>query len=146
MNASLSGHYQFPDNTQLVSGVYVISVNGKLFRPVTLGIQHCVCVQPSHKPSSLSIVAANINQKTLPYNFEPMAGGIFSANRGVINLELSSESLLFAIVQNKSSPEEVTKKYYAMHTYYIPRTPTSWLVHLPVFLDLELMHEVNYVL
>ena len=58
IQASLSGQYQLPDNTELVSGIYWITSSQKisLKTPATLKLQHCACVKhPKHlTPNSVT--------------------------------------------------------------------------------------------
>ena len=136
IQASLSGHYHLPDHTQLVSGVYWISFPGKFSRPVTLEVQHCASLQPVHEMTSLTFVTARCTQETLPYNFRPLTGGVFSADSRFATIELSHFSS-FAVVSGDSE-----NKRYRAHTYYIPRSPTTWHMHLAIICNLELFLQV----
>ena len=143
--ASLSGHYHLPDHTRLVSGVYWISFPRKLNRPITLELQHCASLQQSHQLPYLSFVTAKCNQATLPYDFKPLEGGVFSANSqyGVIGLSHFSG---FAIVLKRwlGGGKDAVEIKYAALTYYIPQlSPTTWQVHLPIILDLDLYIKVQ---
>ena len=136
IQASLSGHYHLPDHTQLVSGVYWIFFPGKFSQPVTLEVQHCASLQPAHESSSLTFVTAKCTQETLPYNFKPMAGGTFSADSRFGTIELSHFSG-FAVVSGDSE-----NKRYTAHTYYIPRSPTTWHMHFAIICKLDLFLQV----
>ena len=161
IQASLSGHYHLPDHTQLVSGVYWISFPGKFSRPVTLEVQHCANLQPAHETSSLTFVTAKCSQETLPYNFKPMTGGVFSADSRFGTIELSHFSG-FAVVKKKTKRsqgksdkgkgkdrgsgaegEAEGEIFYTVLTYYIPQTSsTTWITHFPIIWDLELFLQV----
>ena len=43
------GQFEFPENTQLVSGVYAIYMPCKLLQPVTIEVEHCVCLKTMHR-------------------------------------------------------------------------------------------------
>ena len=137
IQASLSGHYHVPDHTQLVSGIYWISFPGKFSQPVTLEVQHCASLQRAHETTCLTFVSARCTQKTLPYNFRSITGGIFSADSRFGTIDLSHFSG-FAVVSGDSSE----KRQYSAHTYYIPRSPTTWLMHFAIICDLELLLKV----
>ena len=75
VRVSLSGHFQFPADSELVSAVYWVSSPHAFCQPLTVDIEHCAA--PS-MCSSLSFVRTNCTQKKLPYEFKNIEGGIFS--------------------------------------------------------------------
>ena len=137
IQASLSGHYHLPDNTQLVSAVYWIAFPGKFSRPVTLEVHHCAALEQSHTLSSLSFVRAKCSQETLPYNFKRIQGGVFSASSRHGAIELSHFSGV-----GIASEESEQSKHYTAHTFYIHQSPTTWLMHFIIICDLELLFRV----
>ena len=70
IQASLSGQYQFPKESQLVSAVYWISPPVKFSKPLMIDIQHACSTDFS--PLQLKFVKAQCTQKPLPYQFEPI--------------------------------------------------------------------------
>ena len=139
IHASLSGHYHLPDDTQLVSGVYWISFPRKFSRPITLELQHCAFLENPHEMTALSFVSAKCNQNTLPYNFKPMTGReVFSADSQYGAIELNHFSAV-GIVSKKGKQG----KRYMAHTYYIPQSPTTWLMHFTIICDLDLFLRVS---
>ena len=75
ITALVSGEFIFPEDTELVSAVYAISVSKPLLEPVQLEIQHCVFIEkPSHS-NYLSFATAPSDQP--PYQFKPVKGGEF---------------------------------------------------------------------
>ena len=87
IKASLSGQYQLPRNTELVSPVFWLKCYPmcKFRTPLTLEIQHCA---PLTNTSHLFIARALCTQPNLPYEFKLLRGGIFStySSYGVIDL------------------------------------------------------------
>ena len=67
IQASLSGQYQFPKESQLVSAVYWISAPVTFSKPLMIDMQHA-CLSPLQ----LKFVKAQCTQKQLPYRFEPI--------------------------------------------------------------------------
>ncbi len=72
--ASTAGEYKFPDNHQLVSGVFWVrpSAPGRFRQQLTVEIQHCAKMTNSTK---LSFVRARCSQESLPYRFRQVEGG-----------------------------------------------------------------------
>ncbi len=72
--ASTAGQYQFPDDLQLVSGVFWVrpGVPGRFRQQLTVEIQHCAKMTSSTK---LSFVRARCSQESLPYSFRHVEGG-----------------------------------------------------------------------
>ena len=75
VRVSLSGHYQLPDDSELVSAVYWVSSPHTFSQPLTVDIEHCSA--PS-MCSGLSFVRTNCTQKKMPYEFKNIKEGIFS--------------------------------------------------------------------
>ena len=84
---SLSGLYQFPADTELVSPVFWLRCEPKVqFEiPLSLEIEHCA---PLENYSHLRMTKALRSQKDLPYLFNVIPGGKFSKHSscGVIGL------------------------------------------------------------
>jgi len=139
IQASLSGQFKLPDDMELVSGVYWISFPAKsLVQPVTLELQHCACLQQNEQ-SHLSFVISKCNQKTLPYQFEPLDGGVFTTNSDYGAVELCHFCGV-AVVEEKSG-----KKNYVALTYYIQDrfTRTTWVMHFTIIRNLDLCLQVD---
>ena len=141
IQASLSGQYQLPDDTELVSGVYWVAFPRRFSQPVTLKLQHCACLEHPDQLSSLLFITAKCNQKTLPYLFQPLPGGVFSTNTFYGAIELSHFSG-FGVARRKRK-----RKHYIGQIFYIPQANiTTWLMHFTIICNLELCLKVhNYV-
>ena len=97
MVGMISGPFEFPPGTQLVSGVFAIASSRKPCQPVLLLMEHCMDLQNSQDAMRLHFVRASCSQPTRPYLFEYMDQGDFpiGLRYGSIQLEHCS---LFAIV------------------------------------------------
>lgn len=88
IQASLSGQYQFPANTELVSPVFWLRCEPqcKFNKPISLQIQHCAPPENAHR---LFMVKALCTQTDLPYFFRVIHGANFSqhSSYGTIALE-----------------------------------------------------------
>ena len=75
VESSLCGQFQFPENTELISGVYWITTDQEFTKPVTVEFQHCA--KPQHV-ENLTFVVAKHTPEDLPYKFNIVDGGLFS--------------------------------------------------------------------
>ena len=133
IQASLSGHFQLPEDTELVSGIYWVAFPQKFSQPVTLELQHCAYLENSDQLSSLFFLTAKCNQKTLPYQFHTLSGGVFSTNTCYGAIELSHFSGVGVGRKKKK------KKRYTAQIFYIPKVATTtWLMELTIIRDLQL--------
>ncbi len=73
IKASVAGQYQFPDNLQLVSGVFWVHPLPfcRFQKQLRVEIQHCTKMTSSTK---LSFVRAHCSQESLPYTFKQLEG------------------------------------------------------------------------
>ena len=110
---SLSGLYQFPDNTELVSPVFWLRCKPQVqFEiPLSLEIEHCA---PLENYSHLRMTRALCSQKDLPYLFKVIpGGGKFSrhSSYGVIGLNHFSG---IAVGQEGSSDRRYVSSVFYM--------------------------------
>ena len=100
IKASLSGQYDFPEDTELVSPVFWIRCEPrcKFQKQITLEIQHCAPPENSHR---LFMTRASSTPKDLPYSFKVIHGGTFSKHTpyGIITLEHFCAN---AVIQERS--------------------------------------------
>ena len=136
ITASLSGSFQFPDNQNLVSGVYWIAFPKRFLNPVTVKVQHCALVEHPDQLTSLSFITAKCTQKELPYNFRPLNGGEFSRDSCYGTIKMSHFSAV-AVVSSNS-----LRKYVAL-TFYIPQARFTWLMHFIIIWNLKLYLKVR---
>ena len=140
IKASLSGQFQFPEDTECVSGIYWIACPYTFEKPVTVEIQHCV-TKPEHlqHPSSLTFIVAKCTQEDLPYQFKTLDGGVFSSNSryGSIGLtQFSGVGVAFQSLMQLFGLKNV--RSYCAQLYYSSIGVHSWEVNFAITLDLEL--------
>ena len=138
------GQFQFPENTQLVSGVYAIAMTHKLLRPATVEVEHCVRLKSTEQCSHLSFVKAYCTQKDLPYTFEPLEGGHFSPESSVGKISLSRFSQV-AITQEGVSPSNDHVYLAQLLQYHISLQPPEWFIMFLVTKGLKLTAEVTLI-
>lgn len=131
IKASFSGQFNFPRDTELISGIYWISSQHIFTRPVTLEIQHCVHTDLYH-PSSLTYIVAKCSQKNLPYRFKTLDGGVFSPSSQYGSIDLTRFSGL-AI-----SSHQPHVRSYCARLYYNSSGTHSWDVYFAIMWNLEL--------
>ncbi len=132
VGVTLSGQFELPADSQLVSAVYWLRSSVKLEKPVVLEMEHCVSLtDPSHC-SQLSFVITQCNQKELPYKFRPLAGGTFSLNSSFGSISRSQFSGLGIIRRLISQSED---RYCGQQFYQ--RSQSDWTVHFVVVKNLE---------
>ena len=136
------GQFQFPENTQLVSGVYAIAMTRKLLRPATVEVEHCVHLKSTKQCNRLSFVKAYCTQKDLPYIFELLKGGHFSPESSVGKISLSRFSLV-AITQEGVSLDNDHVYLAQLLQYHISLQPPEWFIMFLVTKGLKLTAEVT---
>ena len=78
VKSSIHGHYQLPDDHELVSSVFWIMCHHKLSKPATMEIEHCAAVTTHDQCSALTFVRSHCTQEKLPYTFVPFPEGVFT--------------------------------------------------------------------
>ena len=140
------GQFEFPENTQLVSGAYAIYMPRKLLQPATIEVEHCVRLKSTEQCNRLSFVRAYCTQKDLPYTFKALEGGHFFPDSSVGKISLSSFSLA-AITQEVSVQTSTDGDHTCLAhllQYQISLQPPEWFVAFLVTKSLKLTAEVTY--
>ena len=106
VRVSLSGPFQIPSNSELYSAVYWISSPHKFAEPITVEIQHCAALSSDEQCSKLTFVHTKCTQKNLPYIFEELVGGVFSAHSSYGSLSLSHFSGIGVVGIQTREPEQ----------------------------------------
>lgn len=158
IQASLSGEFRLPDDMELVSGVYWISFPAKLEHPVTLELQHCARLE-SAEQTHLTFVTSQCSQETLPYQFEPLPGGVFttSSDYGAVQLYHFSGVAVArkkrrtqshsqdqeGDTDDKTAEQSATKQYVALTYCKQARSArTRWEMHFTIVPNLDLRLKV----
>ena len=133
VSAAVTGDFEFPDNTECVSGIFRIECPLKeLNIPVTVKIQHYVAEE-----SINDLIFTVSSGENAPYRFQCMKGGHFTSYSGEIRVVNFS---YFAIVLKCSTREllSIFKKTY-LASVYLSRLPVkkpdechSWNMHFSV--------------
>ena len=131
IKASFSGQFNFPRDTELISGIYWISSQHIFTRPVTVEIQHCV-QKDIYRPSSLTYIVTKCSQKSLPYKFKTLDGGVFSPSSQYGSTDLTRFSGL-AI-----SSHQTHVRSYCARLYYNSSGIHGWDVYFTIMWNLEL--------
>lgn len=137
VRASLSGDFHFPEETELVSGIYAVSASCKFCKPVTVELQHCAVLEQEEDSSDMAFVTSSCLQKNLPYNFMILDGGEFPRGRRWGKMQLSHFSLVGAI--RRKRPHSRPGKEYCGRLYYLATTRHHcWRIHYVIVGNLKL--------
>ena len=107
VRVSLSGHFQLPDDSELVSAVYWVFSPHVFSQPLTVDVQHCAA--PSQN-SNLSFVRTKCTQKELPYQFKELQRGSFSQQSFYGSISVNHFS---GVAIKRKRSEEVSDDYCA---------------------------------
>ena len=132
MKVGLSGQFELPENTSLVSAVYWIDSEPRhrFTQLLTVEIQHCVNLALTSK---LRFVHAKCSQKYLPYAFEEAREGRkFSTESAYGSMQLTHFSIWSVIYQML-----VPGILYRARLYYQRKGVNRIDIHFVVTKDLE---------
>ena len=138
IKASLSGPFELPEGSDLLSPVFWISALCKFKKPVTLEIQHCAS-RDEASFADLNFVSTKCSQKELPYIFRQLDGGKFPADSSYGSIQLSHFSG-FGITGRKRTP----RAYCAQIYYTIKEEVPDWRVYFVLTLDLDIHKTVGF--
>ena len=136
IKASLSGSFQVPEDSDLLSPVFWISALCKFKELVTLEIQHCAS-RDEASFADLNFISTKCSQRELPYIFKPLDGGRFPADSSYGSIQLSHFSGV-AIAGKKGTP----RAYCAQIYYTIKKEPFDWRFYLFITKDLDTLKTV----
>ena len=165
IKASLAGQYEFPEDHELVSGIFWISFLHPFLQPAILDIQHCLALTHPSQCSSLSFVVAKCTQKGLPYRFKLLEGGVFTPQSSYGSISIAqfsgvgiaqkrrhaSDDIQPAIKAAKTdrgdphvSPHDLSaEKQYSAQVYYLPTGINKWRLHFLIIQDLDICNTVR---
>ena len=136
MKASLSGPFQLPEDSDLLSPVFWISALCKFKNPVTLEIQHCAS-RDEASFADLNFVSTKCSQKELPYIFKQLDEGRFPADSSYGSIQLRHFSGI-GVTGRKGS-------YCAQIYYTIKEEASDWRVYFIIIKDLDTIKTVRCV-
>ena len=141
VKVSLTGEFQFPDGSEVISGIYWIYAPHVFVQPVTVEIQHCVQLESPQDSDDLALVVAKCSQKNLPYQFKVLEGGVFSPHSSYGSIQVTHFCGIGAIRRNNHRTR--TQKCYCAKLYYILKNRTRWDVHFVITLNMDLHISVS---
>ena len=125
IKASLSGKFQLPEATSLISPVFWISASSKFTKPVTVEIQHCTLREDEKMLSGLSFVSAKYSQKELPYSFKQLDGGVFTMQSAYGSIQLSHFCGIGVI-------QRMWTLLHCAHVYRARKQKHDWRLYLAI--------------
>ena len=142
IKVTLSGHFEFPEDSELVSPIFWISVPRKFLKPVIVEIQHCVITEDVASISDLSFVTAKRNRLDLPYKFRTLDGGVFTPYSSYGSISVSH----FCGIGCTSKKGRGRRQNYCAHIYYKRKSNKEWSVYFVITKDLEAVANVSVLL
>ena len=105
VTALVSGNFNVPKGTVLVSAVYAISVSKPLLQSLSIQLQHCVDLRNTGQTGRLKFVQGPLKS---PYQLSPVEGGVFRIrNRyGSIKRDQFSFYGIIAELSNGDTPSD----------------------------------------
>ena len=74
VKVSLSGQFDLPENSELVSAVYWVYSPHLFLEPLTMEIQHCAAITTPTQCAQLTFICTKCTQKEMPYSFKELDG------------------------------------------------------------------------
>ena len=139
---AIGGQFEFPEDSEPISGIYSISSPCTLQKPAVVEIQHCAVVKTVEQCSRLSFVVARSSglQEAL-HSFSVEDGGIFGLNSPYGRIQITQFSL-WSMVCNLL-PGLSVQRVYSAALYYIHDGINSWKVHFVITWDLDIHIKVG---
>ena len=129
--------FNIPEDIELVSGIYWVDFVGEFTNPITIEIEHCASLSQPSQFSSLSFISTEgPAQGAVPYQLQPLSGGIFPENSSYGSIQLRQSSAMAVATLGSA-----TKSYRALN-YYTRKTSTTWHMDLIIIHDLEISIKV----
>ena len=131
VQVSLSGQFQMPPDSELVSAVYWVYSPHKFIKPLTVEIQHCAVLSSDQQCAQLAFVSTKCTQKELPYVFKTRDGGCFSHYSSYGSLPLSHFSGLGVVKRKVSQRSHRVQPYPPTSMQTIPDQPKQLVAKKP---------------
>ena len=141
VQASLQGDFQFPDDLDLVSGVFCLSFSSpvkNVSKNVTICLQHCASVDEGDGANEDTSLSFYIAKDAPPYIFKPLPGGSFS-KPGEATISVSHFCKI-AVLGSRKKPRN-----YVICTYYIQKLLNVDEVHISVTKNIPLVIKVIWL-
>ena len=138
IRVSLSGQFQLPEGSDLLSPVFWISAPCKFTKRVTLEIQHCALTEDEAALSNLNFVFTKCSQRDLPYRFRQVDGGVFTTSSTYGSIQLNHFSGV-GVTGRKETPRS-----YCAHVYHTKKRDCEWRFYFVIMQDLEAKNKVHF--
>ena len=69
VKAIISGQFQLPDDTHLVSSIYWVSASRLFDKEVSVHLEHCGIIDSEEEAYNYKFIVGKCSQKNLPYRF-----------------------------------------------------------------------------
>lgn len=145
VGVTLSGNFKFPANSTLVSAVYYVEASSKLFRPVTIEMEHCLMSKDEDDFRELSFLVAEVHPGFPHYTFQAVRWGIFSPASSWGSIQVSSFSL-FSIISWITDLFKTPPIGYSAQIYQMKVSQIVFNVRLVVTRHLSSCKEVRYII
>ena len=99
INVLVGGDFIFPEDAELISAVYAISLSKPFLEPVKLEIQHCVSIKKPAHSNYLSFSTATNNQP--PFQFNTVDGGEFSIGKRYGSIRIAKFSKWSVVMKRR---------------------------------------------
>ena len=144
--ASPFGYFHFPENSELVSGLYQIDCSSKFEKPVEVEVQHCAAKRDLYHTLKFVETAQPVKPH---YQFEILNGGSFHPSNlyGSIQLQLPNSFVVGVVSKHHSTdhrscqPESLRR--YSTRLYYSSGGIHTWNVYLVIMWKLDLLIAVS---
>ena len=153
VESSLSGQFQFPENTEFISGVYWTTTGQKFVEPVIVEFQHCA--KPEHV-ENLTFVITRRTVGDLPYKFSILDGGLFSLGTDYGRISLcgmaiasqspSPLSLIQRLKRCFSGNQSSNVRKHLARFYYSKGDNHTWDVYLVIIWNTKLHIAVSIII
>ena len=137
VKAILSGQFELPDNTCLVSAIYWVSASEIFQEEVSIHLNHCAIIGSEEEASNYKFILGKCSQKVLPYTFK-IKEGTFLPHSQLGTISVKQFSFFAAIFQGLGKPQ----LKYISHYYLKEVEPTKWEAMFLVTIDLPPQVEV----
>ena len=145
ITVALSGEFQFPENSVLVSAIYELTTDLKedFAKPLTLRIQHCA---QENVCKALKLVTATSNTP-LPYSFHCSQDGLFMSQDSYGDVTLQHFSLFAIVAWLKESVCHLIwgPQKYCAQIYYTKGRDDGFCAHIFIVKDLAADLQVSYM-
>lgn len=131
IEASISGQFQLPEDSDLLSPIFWIFAPFNFTKPITLEIQHCALIEDGTVFSDLSFVSANCSESEPPYIFKQLEGGVFPTHTSYGSIQLCHFSW-FAITGRRR-----TSRSYCAYLYHTMRMRCDWRYYFIITQDVD---------